>query len=271
MAMVLLLLLMLGVPGPNLASASDYRSEYDWRPTWVDARPSEQVQDELAGAEPSGEKLHVVYGVTATQAEPPHHNDDDDSAQQQQKIEQQQQQQQAEQQLLQAEQQQQQKSEQQYQHEQQQTHEYQQYHSEQSPNSLYEGQEHLDNYQDTSHHNSYNENAYHSTHYATNLVEAETPRPQRHPSKQQLSDKTWNVPAPYIKPNENLIEDVSFNIGLILVMFIGFVVSLGAIAGALTTKLSGGRAIGGLDYDLVAEAVLQGIQKLQSQFGVNTH
>ena len=256
MVLLLQLLLILGVPGPSLASTSElgFGSAYDWYPTLITARPSQEGQAD----QPVGEKLHVIYGVTTTPTDLLHH--DDDSAQQQQ-VEQQE------------DQQQQQQQQEQQQNDPQLTHEYQQYHIEQSPNNPNDGQQHLDYYQDTNYHHSYNEhldeNAHYSSHYSTNLIGTEPSRPQRPPTKQQISDKTWNVPAPYIKPNKNLIEDVSFNIGLILVVFIGFVVSLGAIAGAMTMKQNGGRA---LDLDSVAQAaVLQGIQKLEGQFGGKAH
>jgi hypothetical protein len=86
------------------------------------------------------------------------------------------------------------------------------------------------------------------------------------PSKQKLSDKTWNVPAPYIKPANNLIEDVSFNIGIILVAFTIFVMSLGAIAAALTTKRTG-RSVSVDDHreDLIS-SVFKGFQWMDDQF-----
>lgn len=82
---------------------------------------------------------------------------------------------------------------------------------------------------------------------------------RKKPSKQKLSDKTWNVPAPYIPPADNLIEDVSFNIGIILTIFVAAVFSLGAIAGLLTTKRNG-RSLGS-DEDSFTEYVLRGINR----------
>jgi hypothetical protein len=74
------------------------------------------------------------------------------------------------------------------------------------------------------------------------------------------------VPAPYIKPANNLIEDVSFNIGIILVAFTIFVMSLGAIAAALTTKRTG-RSVSVDDHreDLIS-SVFKGFQWMDDQF-----
>ena len=85
---------------------------------------------------------------------------------------------------------------------------------------------------------------------------------RKKPSKQKLSDKTWNVPAPYIPPADNLIEDVSFNIGIILTIFVAAVFTLGAIAGILTTKRNG-RSLG-YDEDSLTEYVLRGIDRLDN-------
>ena len=83
------------------------------------------------------------------------------------------------------------------------------------------------------------------------------------PSKQKLSDKTWNVPAPYIKPADNLIEDVSFNIGIILVAFTVFVLSLGAIAAALTSKRTGRSVSVSVDErEDLTRSVYRGFQRM---------
>jgi len=75
-----------------------------------------------------------------------------------------------------------------------------------------------------------------------------------------LSDKTWNVPAPNIPPAKNLIEDVSFNIGIILVVFTVCVIGLGATAGALTTKVNAGRTLGYVEE--ASDLVLRGIERI---------
>jgi hypothetical protein len=50
----------------------------------------------------------------------------------------------------------------------------------------------------------------------------------------QVSEKFWNVPAPYIPPNPNILEDTSFAIGVVLTVFVIGVISLGVIAGILS-------------------------------------
>ena len=83
----------------------------------------------------------------------------------------------------------------------------------------------------------------------------------------KLSDKTWNVPAPNIPPADNLIEDVSFNIGIILTVFTVCVIGLGATAGALTTKVNGGRTLGFVEE--ATDLVLQGIERIEQLYNNN--
>lgn len=74
-------------------------------------------------------------------------------------------------------------------------------------------------------------------------------------SVQIISEKFWNVPAPYIPPNDNILEDVSFSIGIILTVFVIGVISLGVIAGILS-KPNSKRSL-----DNWSEEILNGISK----------
>ncbi len=92
---------------------------------------------------------------------------------------------------------------------------------------------------------------------------------RKKPSKDKLLDKTWNVPAPYIPPADNLIEDVSFNIGIILTIFVAAVFALGTIAGLLTSKRNG-RSLGS-DEDSLTEFVFRGIDRLDNNNNDKRH
>jgi len=245
---LLLLPLLLAAQAPVAASSSPLGADYDWYPTLITTGPPKIEADERVasgsrtGAPPS-EKLHVIYGVTAE----PYI----DSTQQPKQPQQQQQHDEIEQ-----------RPEQQHYYPQQ---PHEQQHPEQQNSHEQQEHEQQNLYEDLSHSN-YDTNDYYNyypSHYATNLVDTEPSRPPGPPAKQQISDKTWNVAAPYIKPNDNLIEDVSFNIGMILVGFTLFVLALGAVAGALTMKQTGGRALGGPDAAEVARAVLEGAAKFE--------
>jgi hypothetical protein len=83
------------------------------------------------------------------------------------------------------------------------------------------------------------------------------------------------VAAPVIPPADNLIDDVSFNIGIILVVFTVFVLSLGAIAGALTMKRNGRREFSGQtgfpdlppDVSDLTDHVLAAVHVMERLFG----
>ena len=227
MALLLILLMMMVVvqpPGLQPASASDLGSEYEWSPTLIKTKTPKD--NKLAKQATTGvQPLHIIYGLPSREFSGLDTQNvyHDDSEQQHQLPLQQIQQQQL----------------------------HQQEHSNESPQEDYPGA-----------YTNFDTNI--NTDNSKNEIKTEFGKPSTRPLiKQQISDKTWNVAAPYIKPADNLIEDVSFNIGIILVAFTVFVLSLGAIAGALTTKRTGGRAL--LVNDL-ARDVLAGIRMLEMQF-----
>lgn len=80
-------------------------------------------------------------------------------------------------------------------------------------------------------------------------------------SQQQISEKFWNVPAPYIPPNKNLLEDVSFNVGIILTIFIAAVFTLGFTAGVLS-KPNTGRSF--IHLDSINHQIENAIQKFEN-------
>jgi len=248
---LLLILLMLVVQSPDLlaASASDLGPDYDWSPTLIATNPPHnrpkdkdqvnQVEQALPSVQsyPPEDKLQIIYGLPTREdsvlaIQNPYH----DKTEQQQQL---------------------------HYHDDTSQHLQQHHHDDtvQQQQHLYEPQ-----HEDHPQSHNYAIDTYYSSHYAANEIQTEPGRPSRPLIKQQISDKTWNVAAPYIKPADNLIEDVSFNIGIILVVFTVFVLSLGAIAGALTTKRTGGRSLAVSDLADLAQGVLGGIQMLENQF-----
>jgi len=90
--------------------------------------------------------------------------------------------------------------------------------------------------------------------YLENLTPSSVEIVEKIPAK--ISEKFWNVPAPYIPPNENLLEDVSFSIGIVLTVFVFGVIFLGVAAGILS-KPNSGRSFDHYFY----EEIFNGIAK----------